>query len=250
MKITFLGTNGWYDSATGNTPCTLVETKKYYLVFDAGNGIYKLGKYVKKPKPVYLFISHFHIDHVSGLHILPKFNFKKGLKIFMEKGRMKDFKKICRVPFMTPVAGQHYKKYKVEVSELNYGINKIPFRVECFSLRHMWGSLGFRIEIDGKIISHGLDTGYCDNLINLAKKADIMITEAAVKNGKKFDTWGHLDPVLAAQVAVEAGVKKLAITHFGADQFLSNEERKKACRRAKKIFPKTIMAEDGLTIKI
>jgi ribonuclease BN (tRNA processing enzyme) len=26
MKIVFLGTNGWYDTSTGNTICTLLKT--------------------------------------------------------------------------------------------------------------------------------------------------------------------------------------------------------------------------------
>ena len=77
MKITFLGTNGWYATQTGNTICTLIETEKYNLVLDAGNGIYKLEKYLDFKKPVFLFISHLHIDHIEGLHILS--HFKKYL---------------------------------------------------------------------------------------------------------------------------------------------------------------------------
>ncbi len=76
MKITFLGTNGWYDTKTGNTNCVLVETNQYYLIFDAGGGIYKLDQYVKEDKPLYLFLGHLHLDHTSGFHILNKFKFK------------------------------------------------------------------------------------------------------------------------------------------------------------------------------
>jgi len=36
MKITFLGTNGWYDTDCGNTICTLLETTKAYILLDAG----------------------------------------------------------------------------------------------------------------------------------------------------------------------------------------------------------------------
>lgn len=48
MKIIFLGTNGWYDTKTGNTICTLIETDNEYIILDAGNGIYKIDKYIKK----------------------------------------------------------------------------------------------------------------------------------------------------------------------------------------------------------
>ena len=51
MKATFLGTNGWYDTTTGNTVCILIETEKYDMVLDAGNGIHKLDSYVSGRKP-------------------------------------------------------------------------------------------------------------------------------------------------------------------------------------------------------
>ena len=86
MKITFLGTNGWYNSPTGNTICILIESADYYIVLDAGDGFYKLSEYIIKDKPAFLFLSHFHLDHISGLHTLVKFSFKKELKFFGPKG--------------------------------------------------------------------------------------------------------------------------------------------------------------------
>ena len=71
MKIVFLGTNGWYDSATGNTVCILIETDEASILLDAGNGLYKADRYIGPEKPVNLFISHTHLDHIIGLHLLP-----------------------------------------------------------------------------------------------------------------------------------------------------------------------------------
>ena len=77
MKIIFLGTNGWFSTPTGNTPCILIDAKDHYVIFDAGNGIYKIDKYITEEKPISLFISHFHLDHVSGLHNLDKVIFSQ-----------------------------------------------------------------------------------------------------------------------------------------------------------------------------
>ena len=46
MKIIFLGTNGWYDTNTGNTICVLVKDPRYHIIFDAGNGLYKIDTYL------------------------------------------------------------------------------------------------------------------------------------------------------------------------------------------------------------
>ena len=86
MEIRLLGTNGWYDTKTGDTTCIFIDSKDYYLIFDAGNGIYKLESFIKKPKPVFLFLSHFHLDHISGLHILNKFDLLEGLTIAGQTG--------------------------------------------------------------------------------------------------------------------------------------------------------------------
>lgn len=53
MKVIFLGTNGWYDTKTGNTTCILIETDDYFIILDAGNGIYKIDQYIRSKKPIH-----------------------------------------------------------------------------------------------------------------------------------------------------------------------------------------------------
>jgi len=89
MKIVFLGTNGWYTTPTGNTPCILIDSKDQYVVFDAGNGIYKLDKYITEDKPISLFITHFHLDHVSGLHTLSNLLLSKDWMFTLEREEQK-----------------------------------------------------------------------------------------------------------------------------------------------------------------
>jgi len=51
FSIHFLGTNGWYDTDTGNTICILIDTEEYGIILDAGNGIYKLDTLTSLNKP-------------------------------------------------------------------------------------------------------------------------------------------------------------------------------------------------------
>jgi len=83
MKITFLGTNGFYPTELGETVCVLIETDKYNLILDAGSGLQKYDQFDYKNKPAYIFLSHLHLDHISGLFTLPKFKFELPLKIFI-----------------------------------------------------------------------------------------------------------------------------------------------------------------------
>jgi ribonuclease BN (tRNA processing enzyme) len=47
MQVIFLGTNGWYDSPTGNTICTPINSDKYQIILDARNGTYKAERYYR-----------------------------------------------------------------------------------------------------------------------------------------------------------------------------------------------------------
>ena len=247
MKITFLGTNGWYDTKTGNTVSVLVDTKKYYIVLDAGNGIHKLDRYLTKSKPVYIFLSHFHLDHIVGLHTLVKFKFRKGLTICAPKNAKKILNSILEQPFTVSLNKLSYKNFVLEIPR---DISKLPFECKALPLKHSSPVLGYRLKIDDKIISYCTDTGYCPNTVKLAKGADFLISECSYKSGEKNSDWPHLNPESAAMLAKEAGVKKLVMTHFAADKYLTLNDRAKAEKIAKKTFKNSLAAKDGMIINL
>lgn len=249
MKVVFLGTNGWYDTETGNTVCTLIETKDYFIILDAGNGIYKIDQYIPdySKKPVYLFISHFHLDHIIGLHILNKFNFGQRLCIYGQAGTKAILDILINTPFTVTLSGL---PFKVEVHELSEGIHNIPFSVECRFLLHSSKCMGYRFQFNGKIITYCPDTGVCENAIDLARNADLLIAECSFKSGQSNPEWPHLNPENAAQIAKDANAKKLALLHFDANIYRTLEMREHAQETARKIFNNTVAAYDDMQISL
>jgi ribonuclease BN (tRNA processing enzyme) len=247
MKVIFLGTNGWYNTETGNTPCVLVETNSNYIVFDAGDGIYKLDKYITSNKPIYLFLSHFHLEHISGLHILNKFRFKQGIRIYGQEGIREILNYVIDHPFSSPI---HNLPIKVKIRELSEGMHRIPFRVTCRLLYHVDPCLDYRIDFGDKVITYCTDTGICSNSLELAKNADILIHDCAEKSEQRSLKWPHSTPQEAAELAKKANVKQLILFHFSAAVYKSIEERKDAEKCARLIFQNTVAATDGLEITI
>jgi ribonuclease BN (tRNA processing enzyme) len=247
MQVVFLGTNGWYDTDTGNTICILITTTKYYIIFDAGNGIYKIDNYCKKKKPAYLLLSHFHLDHIVGLHILNKIKCFRELRIFGPKGTKNILKKFINKPFTMPIS---QLPFPVEIYELPRERKKSPFYVDTKPLLHSSLTLGYKLELDGKIIAYCPDTGYCDEAVELSKNADLLIAECAYKIGQKNDKWPHLNPEDAARLAKESRAKKLALVHFDADIYKTLEERKEAEKHAQGIFGNTFAAMDDMEFEI
>lgn len=248
MKVIFLGTNGWFSTPTGDTPCILIDAKDHYLVLDGGNGIYKLDRYIKEDKPISMFISHFHLDHVSGLHTLAKFNFKQGIDVYVGTGRAKDFETLVNPPFTIGYLPKPENigqlKTEIRLHELSEEAEFIPFKASAVKQYHAYVDHGYRIEIDGKTISYTGDCGFTEQTKKLAKNADLLITGCTYKKAPENNTWGHLDPVLSATIAKESQVKQLILNHFDASLYTTLDDRKWAEKEAKKIFPNTIAATD------
>jgi ribonuclease BN (tRNA processing enzyme) len=245
MKVRFLGTNGWYDSLTGNTTCVLVEAGDQYIILDAGNGLYKIDRYINKNKPVNLFLSHFHLDHIIGLHILNKFNFPQGINIFGPKGLTKVFKLIINRPYSKPV-----KDIRTEIRLHELSLNKPKFgNVEFKKLKHTVDCFGYRFNLDNKVLVYCTDTGVCKNLIELARDADLLITECSYLPGQTDRSWPHLNPQDCAKLAKKAKAKKLALLHFDASIYLTFKERLWAEKCARNIF-KNSKAENDDAVEI
>lgn len=247
MKLTFLGTNGWYSTRTGNTICALLESEKCYVIFDAGDGIYKLDRYIKKDKPVFLFLSHLHLDHTFGFHIFPKFKFKKEFTILFPEELGGPLRKLVDHPYAMPFREM---KMKVRFKELSGNVKDLPFSVEYKKLFHVDPSFGYRIELEGKSITYCCDTGTTQSVIDLARGADVLIHECAAGPGVISGKWGHSNPEEAAEAAKKAGAKKLFLTHFSASTYQKKKDRAEAQSLARKIFKNTFAAKDGMAVDV
>lgn len=247
MKIIFLGTNGWYTTSTGNTPCILIDSQNHYVIFDAGNGLYKIDKYITQNKPISLFVSHFHLDHVSGFHSLAKFNLSQGIDVYLAKGRQKDFEKMVNPPFTKGVTDL---STQIRVHELTDGQHDLDFPIQIQKLFHAYEDHGYRVTLEGKIVVYSGDTGRCDQTKLLAKNADVLIHECSYLKAPTEDTWGHVDATQAAKLAKQAAVKQLILTHFDPTQYTTLDDRKKAEKIAQTIFPNTACATDDLVITL
>lgn len=87
------------------------------------------------------------------------------------------------------------------------------FTIDTLPMAHRPESLGYRITgSDGRVVVYSGDTDVCENLVTLAKDADVLICESALPDDLKVP--GHLSPSLAGEMAASANVKTLILTHF------------------------------------
>lgn len=246
MKIKFLGTNGWYDTPTGNTSCVLVDTGKEYIVLDAGSGFHKLRAEVRDPRPVFLFISHLHLDHLTGLHTLPLFDLPQGIDIYLVPQFEKLLRGFLKRPFTSAPARL---KTRLRFHRIS-GTTRFPFRFDMLKLRHSVPCYGYRFESGRGSTAYCTDTGDCASLRKLAVGTDLLITECAMAPGDRSPNLFHITPETAARAARSSGAGQLALFHFDPGKYPSFDERDAAEAAARKIFPDTIAAKDGTVINI
>lgn len=245
IKVRFLGTNGWYDTDQGNTLCILIQTGKEHIILDAGNGIYKADRFIRDNKPVYLFISHFHLDHIIGLHILLKFKFKNGLRVIGPKGIRRHLGRFIGRPYTADISRLPFKMTLEEAGE-----KKLPFKYEYKKLRHPVTCYGYSFYFGKKKITFCTDTGRCANLEELSKGADLLLLECSFGPGEDSSFWPHLNPEEAALTAKKAGAKRLFLSHFDAEKYTKRSHREKAGKVARRIFPSTFVAYDLTTTEV
>lgn len=247
MIITTLGTNGWFDTETGQTMCTLIRTKAYSVILDAGYGIRRAKQLIDFSKPTWLLLSHLHLDHTVGLHTLDYLDFKLPLKIVLPAGQQQALRDLGRPPFSS-----NWEKVIPEGSEL-IGTDELqkanaPFGISSLPLCHPVPDFGYRLEIEGKTVTYLCDTGFCDNALTLAAGADLVIAECGALPGTAVPGGPHMEPALCARLAVEAGVKQMLLTHFGASVYPTMAARMNAVQSARGIFPNLITGVDNLEI--
>ena len=103
----------------------------------------------------------------------------------------------------------------------------------------------YRLETgDGSIVFSG-DTCYCEAIVEIADRADLLVIEAAIPHGPE-GTEVHLTAAQAGRVAAEARVSKVVLTHLYPDCDL--EDMAALCRR--EFDGEIVVAEDLLSIEV
>ncbi len=105
----------------------------------------------------------------------------------------------------------------------------------------------------GRKVAYCTDTVYCEGAVELAQDADVLIHESTFAHQDADMAFQrlHSTSTMAAQTALNAGVRRLIITHFSPRYAPGNAlELKDLLKEARAIFPKTQMAHDFLTYEV
>jgi phosphoribosyl 1,2-cyclic phosphodiesterase len=274
MHITFWGVRGSIPTpgpstqqVGGNTSCVEVRAGKAILIFDGGTGLRLLGKKLLPEMPIvaHMFFSHVHWDHIQGF---PFFEpaFVPGNLFHLYGGN-----NVSRTLGETLAGQMDHPNFPVSLTVM---AAKMTFRdltegevvqvddgsggkVLITNARgnHPQGVYAFRVEHAGKVFVYATDTEHYegrmdDKLLALARGADVFVYDSQYtpeEYGSKKG-WGHSTFEEGVRIAKAAGAKQLVLFHH--DPMQNDEAVGDKEKRARKLFPNTIAAHEGLSIDV
>ena len=253
-RIKFFGVRGSisvsgpeFQEFGGNTTCVMLEGPERTVILDAGTGIRKLGKeLMEDPKigierPCYLLFSHFHWDHIQGLPFFgPAYDPKRTFTISAigkERTGM-DLRSIFEVQmqeeyFPVKLDGMGANIEFLHIMDDEYGVENASVRAVRHN--HPGGAYSYRLQdLEGKVVVFCTDIEHGDeidqNIVELARDADVLIHDGQYTPDElpRYKGWGHSSWEQAVEVAQQANVKQLIVTHHDPDhddEFLLDIEK-------------------------
>lgn len=215
-----------------NTSCVEIAGGDAYVLCDAGSGLRDFGNSViagtagqNSPTEFHLFLSHLHWDHIHGFpFFVPAYIPGNRIHIY-------GCHKNLRQAFETQ---QQYVHFPVSLKEMRAEItfhqlapdttHQIAgFYVRAQLQRHPGASYGYSFVKDGKKLVYSTDAEHKQDVadeqypfISFFSGADLVIFDAQYTLLDAIDTkedWGHSSNIIAVELAVRAGVKRLCLFH-------------------------------------
>jgi ribonuclease BN (tRNA processing enzyme) len=254
MSVTILGSGTCVPSLKRSACSVLIKIKNAALLLDSGAGTMRrlLEAGTEIYDISYVFYSHFHPDHTGELVPFIFSNkypdgTRRQMPITFVAG-----KGFCAFYDKLKAAYGHWIELGpdlmniVELDNSNYDSRSFDsFKVESVPVVHNDESIAFKITSSGgKSVVYSGDTDLSDNLVSLSQNTDLLICEAAFPDSLKVT--GHLTPSLAGQIASNAQVKQLLLTHFYPE--CDDADIEKECRKT--YSGPLVIAEDLLKIKL
>ena len=102
---------------------------------------------------------------------------------------------------------------------------------------------------DGRTLVYTGDTRPHLSVIEAAKGADLLVHEATFGSDEleRARETGHSTAAEAARVALEAGARRLVLTHISSRY---NRDASELLAEARAVFPETMIARDGMTVEV
>lgn len=268
LPFTVQGTVG------GNTPCIEVRSGDQLLIIDAGSGIRLLGLdlmqrgFAGGQRQADILVTHTHWDHIQGWPFFPpafipgnRFTFHSPFANLFERLTRQQSPEFFPVPLSYMSAALEFTPITPEQWQ---AIGR--FRVRATRVSHPGETYAYRIEDGQSALVIATDSEYkradptsTETFVDFFHQADLLVFDAQYNLTEALDKpdWGHSTPMMGAELAYRAQVKRLALFHHDPtssdDKIWGGKEQAEAYllrRHVPSNACEIMVAFDGLELEI
>ena len=226
LTVTVLGCDGSYAGPGGACSGYLLSCDGTHVWLDCGPGtLANLQRHVDLHELTAIVVSHSHPDHWAELPVahnaLGYYFDRHGVPLYGTA----DTRERLRVAKGGPIDEVYEWHTVTDGSAFEIG----GLRFTCAVTDHPVETLAMRITTNGRAIGYTADTGSAWSARTLGPDLDVLFCEATFTEDQAGD-FPHLTASEAGQVAREAGVGRLVLTHLlpGADRTIAHEHAARA----------------------
>ncbi len=247
----------------GNTSCVEVRCSAHRVVFDGGTGIRELGvtMWGEPPSATDVFLTHFHMDHISGLPFFAAAYVPENEIVFRaarleQPVGLREILHKMMSPPLFPIPIDAFRAC-VRFEDFACGATMEPrpeVTIETRALNHPGGACGYRLTYGGVSIAYVTDTEHVpgqddENVIALMRGADLAFYDATYCDSEfaSHVGWGHSTWQEAIRIADLAEVRTLALFHHDPRHLDPDLDR--IASEAAAARPGTIVAQEGMTFE-
>ncbi len=226
-----LGKSPSWQDAGGACSGYLIETDHTRVLLDCGNGVFgKLRERADYTEVDAVIISHLHADHILDLvpysyaliyaprqqpvpvHTWPGTDSPARPRLIAPPDAAETFRRLVGTWGSDDLIESAFRieeysaRDRVEIDDIRASFHPVPHFVETFAVRI--GSEG------GGEIVYSADTRPGEEIVEIARDADLLIIEATLPRPERTGVRGHLTPEEAGEHARRAGAKRVVITHI------------------------------------
>jgi len=219
VRVTILGSGTAVPSAEAFPASVLCEAREQAILIDAGPGVVRRlsATAVSVADVTTILLTHYHPDHTAGLVEFlfalrsPEFAGRPPLAILGGAGLHRLLGAIRAAwPRWLEATGYELEEREIEPGSVALrGVDVLAVAVD-----HMPESLAYRIEetTTGASLCVSGDADSASGLVQAARNVDVFVCEAPFAENQERRR--HLSGRIAGEVAREAGVATLCLTHL------------------------------------
>jgi ribonuclease BN (tRNA processing enzyme) len=250
VRLTILGCSGSIPGPNAAASGYLIETDGFLLGLELGNGTLAQLQTVRDPFELdALLFSHLHPDHCadfSALTVLRRYHpdppyprRPRLLPVYAPEdapGRLANAYASNETERAATDLSDVYTFHPLPTEAVRIG----PFEVAAVRVDHPTPAFGLRVTCGGRTIAYTGDTGPCESLDELARGADVLLSEASWTDAPERPPGVHLSGKQAGELARRAGAGRLLLTHIAPWT-----DRGQVLAEAVAAFPAALAVEQG-----